>query len=88
MPPAESLENDLEPGKNDALGKPWKAPSPEELDLNTAGTTQNHRAVPESVWGTTPWGSRGHQTIGDTVPLGTPQHGGPTARAVQRHFYS
>ncbi|XP_072213685.1 cartilage intermediate layer protein 2 [Excalfactoria chinensis] len=34
---AESMENDSEPGKSDAPGKPWKAPSPEELDLNTAG---------------------------------------------------
>lgn len=82
MPPTESLENDSEPGKSDAPGKPWKVPSPEELDLNTAGTTTEPQSSPRVPEGHHTMGTRGtpnhwgHCATGDTTPWGTHSQGG------------
>lgn len=82
VPPPESLENDSEPGKSGAPGKPWKAaPSLADLDLDTAGTAT--AGLSPSPHGTPRHrGPTGHCAAGDRAGAAL----GHLSLAIQRGY--
>lgn len=82
VPPPESLENDSEPGKSGAPGKPWKAaPNLADLDLDTAGTataglSPSPHGMPHN------WGPTGHCAAGDRAGAAL----GHLSPAIQRGY--